>query len=49
ECICHRAWSEITEKIDWAVCYITINAKKSQQRKSRKDITLDGVFSGLNA
>ncbi|GGB78090.1 IS4 family transposase [Shewanella inventionis] len=49
ECICHRAWSEITEKIDWAVSYITINAKKSQQRKSRKDITLDGVFAGLNA
>jgi hypothetical protein len=22
ECICHRAWSEITEKIDRAVCYI---------------------------
>lgn len=49
ECICHRAWSEITEKIDWAVCYITINAKKSQQRKSKEDITLDGIYSRLNA
>lgn len=49
ECICHCAWSELTEKIDWAICYITNNAKKSQQRKLKKNITLDGVYARLNA
>jgi IS4 transposase len=49
EYICHRAWSEITEKIGWAVCYITRNAQKSQQRKSKEDITLDGIYARLNA
>jgi hypothetical protein len=49
ECICHRAWSEITEKLDWAICYITRNAQKSQQRKSKEDITLDGIYARLNA
>jgi len=48
ECICHQAWLEITERIDWAICYISRNAQKSQQRKSRKDITLDGIHESLN-
>jgi hypothetical protein len=28
ECICHRAWSEIIEKIDLAICYVTRNTQK---------------------
>jgi hypothetical protein len=35
ECICHRAWSEITEKIGWVVCYITRNAQKAKRIKPK--------------
>ena len=49
ECISHRAWTDITERIDWAICYISNNAQKSKQRKSKKDITLDGIYANLNA
>lgn len=49
ECINHCAWSEITEKLEWASSYILGNAIKSQQRKSKKDITLDGIYGRLNA
>ena len=49
ECISHKAWSEIRDKIDWAICYIMKNARKSQQRKSIKNITLDGIYESLNA
>ncbi|QDF68589.1 IS4 family transposase [Shewanella sp. SNU WT4] len=49
ECISHTSWSEIIDKIDWAIRYITKNAPKAQQRKSKKDITLDGIFEQLNA
>ena len=37
-----QAWSEIEERLDWALRYISKNATKSQQRKSKKDRTLDG-------
>lgn len=49
ECISHNAWSEIRDKIDWAICYIIKNVQKSQQRKTKKDITLDGIYANLNA
>ena len=49
EAYLHQAWSEITHKLDWALRYISRNAIKSQQRKSKKNITLDGVFEKLNA
>ncbi|MGL4475535.1 MAG: IS4 family transposase, partial [Shewanella sp.] len=49
ECISHKSWSEIIDKIDWAIRYITKNAPKAQQRKSKKDITLDGIYEQLNA
>ena len=49
ECISHKAWSEIREKLDWAICYISKNAGKSPQRKAKRDITLDGIYAKLNA
>ena len=49
EAYLHQAWSEITDKLDWALRYISRNALKSQQRKSKKNITLDGIFEKLNA
>jgi len=45
----HQAWSEIDEKLDWALRYIPRNARKSPQRKSKKDRTLDGIYEKLNA
>ncbi|MFM2591332.1 IS4 family transposase [Vibrio harveyi] len=44
-----HAWSEIVNHLDWALGYISKNATKSQQRKSKKDRTLDGVYEKLNA
>lgn len=49
KCISHKAWSEIIDNIDWAIRYIINNAKKSQQRKSKENITLDGIYANLNA
>ncbi len=49
ECISHKAWSEIGNKLEWASSYIFKNAQKSAQRKSKKNITLDGIYAGLNA
>ncbi|MBD1559665.1 IS4 family transposase [Vibrio sp. S9_S30] len=49
ECISHKAWSEIVNKLEWAASYILKNAQKSAQRKSRENITLDGIYAGLNA
>jgi len=49
ECISHGAWSEISNKIEWATSYISRNAQKSAQRKSKENITLDGIYAGLNA
>ncbi|WP_262021709.1 IS4 family transposase [Vibrio quintilis] len=46
---CHQALSEITNHLDWAIRYISNNALKSQQRKSKKDRTLDGIYEKLNA
>lgn len=44
-----QAWSEIEDHLDWALRYISKNATKSQQRKSKKDRTLDGVYEKLAA
>ncbi|MBB1466280.1 IS4 family transposase, partial [Vibrio sp. SG41-7] len=49
ECISHRAWSEIGNKLEWACSYIFKNAQKSAQRKSKKNITLYGIYAKLNA
>ena len=49
ECVSHGAWSELIYKIDWAACYILKNAQKSAQRKSKENITLDGIYAELNA
>lgn len=47
ECLSHRAYSEIREKIEWAISYILTNAKKSQQRKPKENISLDGIYARL--
>jgi hypothetical protein len=49
ECISHKAWSEIGNKLEWASSYISKNARKSAQRKSKENITLDGIYAGLNS
>lgn len=49
ECISHKAWSEISDKLEWAMSYILKNTSKSPQRKSKKNITLDGIYNRLNA
>ncbi|SNX49665.1 Transposase DDE domain protein [Vibrio thalassae] len=49
ECISHKAWSEIGTRLEWACSYIFKNAQKSTQRKSKKNIALDGIYAGLNA
>ncbi len=49
ECISHKAWSEISDRLEWAMSYISKNAQKSVQRKSKENITLDGIYAGLNA
>jgi hypothetical protein len=41
ECISHGAWSEISNK--------SRNAQKSAQRKSKENITLDGIYAKLSA
>jgi hypothetical protein len=38
ECISHRAWSEIGNKLEWACSYIFKNAQKSAQRQSKKTL-----------
>ncbi len=49
EAYLHRAWSEIAGKLDWAHRYISMNALKSPQRKSKNDRTLDGIYEKLNS
>jgi hypothetical protein len=49
EAYIHEAWSEITARLEWAMVYISKNAKKSQQRKSKKNITLDGIFEKFSS
>ena len=49
EALVHHAWSEIEPRLAWAEKYILKNTVKSQQRKSIKNRTLDGIFCGLNA
>ena len=49
EAYIHQAWSEITVRLEWALLYISKNAKKAQQRKSKKTRTLDGIFERLSS
>ena len=49
EAYIHQAWSEITARLEWAMSYISKNAKKSQQRKAKKNRTLDGIFEMFNS
>ena len=49
EAYIHQAWSEITARLEWAMLYISKNAKKAQQRKTKKNRTLDGIFEMFNS
>lgn len=49
ECISHKVWSEIGNKLEWEFSYISKNAQKPAQRKSKKNIMLDGMYAGLNS
>ena len=49
EAYTHQAWSEIAVRLEWALLYISKNAKKAQQRKSKKTRTLDGIFERLSS
>jgi hypothetical protein len=49
EAYIHQAWSEITARLEWAMLYISKNAKKAQQRKTKKNRTLDGIFEMLSS
>jgi hypothetical protein len=39
----------ITARLEWAMLYISKNAKKAQQRKTKKNRTLDGIFEMFNS
>ncbi|MDE8812314.1 hypothetical protein P0C28_24045, partial (plasmid) [Aeromonas hydrophila] len=45
----NAAWQEITEKLEWAMVYLSKNGKKSRQRKSKQNNTLDGIINSLAA
>ena len=49
EAYIHQAWSEIAARLEWAMLYISKNAEKAQQRKTKKNRTLDGIFEMLNS
>ncbi len=49
EAYIHQAWLEITARLEWAIAYISKNAKKAQQRKAKKNRTLDGIFEMFNS
>ncbi|MBV7264535.1 IS4 family transposase [Photobacterium sp. WH77] len=49
ESLMHQARSEISGRLEWAMVYISMNARKAAQRKSKKDRTLDGIYEKLNA
>ena len=49
EAYIHQAWSEIAARLEWAMLYISKNAEKAQQRKTKKKRTLDGIFEMLNS
>ena len=49
EAYIHQAWSEIAARLEWAMLYISKNAEKAQQRKTKKNRTLDGIFEMFNS
>lgn len=49
ECISHKAWSEIGNKLEWAFGYIFKSVRKFVQRKSMKNMVFGGVHEVLNA
>ncbi|MBL0616838.1 MULTISPECIES: IS4 family transposase [Aeromonas] len=44
EAIAHRAISEIRERLEWAVDFLSKNARRTKQRKSIQNRTLEGVL-----
>ena len=47
--IAHRAWKEIDHEIMWALEYLSKNALRTKQRKSKQSSSLDGIIISLNS
>ena len=43
EAVAHRALEEIRERLEWAAVYLAKNARRTKQRKSIQNRTLEGV------
>lgn len=44
EAMAHRAMGDIRERLEWAAAYLAKNARRTKQRKSIQNRTLDGVL-----
>ncbi|MGL6049251.1 MAG: IS4 family transposase [Aeromonas salmonicida] len=44
EAVAHRAISEIRERLEWAVDFLSKNARRTKQRKSIQNRTLEGIL-----
>lgn len=47
EAVAHRALSEIREKLEWVVDFLSKNARRTKQRKSIQNRTLEGILMSL--
>ncbi|MDH5905127.1 hypothetical protein L8S00_17170 [Vibrio splendidus] len=47
--IAYRAWQEIDHELTWAFEYLSKNALRTKQRKSKQDSNLDGIIIALNS
>lgn len=43
EAVAHRALEEIRERLEWAAVYLAKNARRTKQRKSIQNRTLEGI------
>ncbi len=44
EAVAHRALTEIRERLEWAADYLAKNARRTKQRKSIQNRTLEGIL-----
>ena len=45
--IIHGAWQEITEKLEWAMVYLSKTAKRVGRENPSKNNTLDGIINSV--
>ena len=43
EAVAHRVLVEIRERLEWAAVYLAKNARRTKQRKSIQNRTLEGI------